>query len=231
MLIRGVDGCKDGWLEITSGPEGDFRSARVLRTVGEMFTPDVGIVAIDIPIGLPSRDERPCDRLARRRLPVGRKSSVFPAPVRAVLNCADHVRANAESIRVAGRGLSKQSFHLLPRIRQVDDHLRDMPATRDRAFEVHPEVSFAQWNGGRAPAFGKATGFGFQERLELTQSCFPGTARRIRDQFPGRAVADDDILDALAALWTAMRLEKGQAQPLDLDRPRDETGLEMNIWV
>ena len=40
--------------------------------------PALGIVAVDIPIGLPDDRPRATDVQARRRLPVGRKSSVFP---------------------------------------------------------------------------------------------------------------------------------------------------------
>src|SRR5579872_2534270 len=40
------------------------------------------------------------------------------------------------------RGLSKQAFHLLPKIRQVDQYLLEHAHDRSRILELHPEVSF-----------------------------------------------------------------------------------------
>ena len=53
------------------------------------------MIAVDMPIGLAERGPRACDIAARRVLPRGRKSSVFPPPRRAMLGCADWAEANA----------------------------------------------------------------------------------------------------------------------------------------
>ena len=42
-------------------------------------------------------------------------------------------------------------------------------------------------------------------------------------------VADDDILDAIAALWTADRAARGKAETLPENPPMDSTGLRMEI--
>jgi predicted RNase H-like nuclease len=42
-------------------------------------------------------------------------------------------------------------------------------------------------------------------------------------------VADDDILDAFAALWTAERITSGVAVTLPENKPLDSTGLPMRI--
>jgi len=43
-------------------------------------------------------------------------------------------------------------------------------------------------------------------------------------------VADDDINDALAALWTAERILEGKAQRIPEMPPNDSCGLRMEMW-
>lgn len=57
----------------------------------------------------------------------------------------------------------------------------------------------------------KKTGFGFVERLALVQAAFGAAAEEIRKKISRNAASDDDILDALAALWTARRIHSGTA--------------------
>jgi predicted RNase H-like nuclease len=79
--------------------------------------------------------------------------------------------------------------------------------------------------------YSKHTGFGFAERFRLVEEAFPGAAARIRNAWPVGAVSDDDILDALAALWTARRLQMGVAVGVGDDQAHDEQGLPMQIWA
>src|SRR4029453_11399500 len=67
-------------------------------------------------------------------------SSVFPAPLRAVLACADHAEACEVSRIASGKALSVQAWNLVPAIRQGDDPLGDPPT--ERMVEVHPELAF-----------------------------------------------------------------------------------------
>lgn len=50
---------------------------------------------IDVPIGLPDRGARECDKAARRRLGPSRGSSVFPAPIRRILAATSYIEACA----------------------------------------------------------------------------------------------------------------------------------------
>src|SRR5688500_20283057 len=102
-----------------------------------------------MPIGLSDDGARACDVAARRRL--GRAgSSVFPAPLRRVLDAADYLDACATSVRHSGKALSKQAWNLVPAIRSLDEALGDPPD--DRVAEVHPELAFrARDDGVAAP--------------------------------------------------------------------------------
>ena len=188
------------------------------------------MIAIDIPIGLGERGPRACDVEARRRLGP-RASSVFPAPVRAALAASTYAEACGRSAAACGRRLSKQTYAILGRIREVDAALRAAPALRERVREAHPELCFAEWNGGRPMAHAKRTAAGLAERRRLVDAAFDGGFDAVRGRFPRALVADDDILDAFATLWTAGRVAAGVAHTVPAVPPRDAAGLPMQMVV
>lgn len=79
--------------------------------------------------------------------------------------------------------------------------------------------------------YAKLSGFGFFERFLLIEHTFPGVAERCRKDHPAKDVSDDDILDALAALWTALRLHASTAVRIGPENARDEVGRPMNMWA
>jgi len=95
--VAGVDGCRAGWLlavaSVAAGrcrpaARGAYRLERleVAATFSEVLSSlaDCELICVDIPIGLSNGPPRECDIAARKMLGA-RRSSVFPAPVRAVL--------------------------------------------------------------------------------------------------------------------------------------------------
>ncbi|MGH8178985.1 MAG: DUF429 domain-containing protein [Steroidobacter sp.] len=227
-LIAGVDGCREGWLAVV-------QRGRELRA---FIAPDLNVllsaipdalIAIDIPIGLPDRGSRDCDLQARKLLGRPRSSSVFPAPIRACLEDAEYSSLCALHRRIDGRGLTKQAFHLLPKIRQVDDFVIRVRDSAARIHEVHPEVSFALWNGGQPMRFNKAQRQGRCERERLIDREWPGQRVRLAQALHGRRYAADDLNDAFAALWSAQRIAAGCAQMLPAEIQRDALGLQMRI--
>ena len=185
--------------------------------VAALRVDDYRIVAIDMPIGLPHDAPRACDSIARRFL--GRRSStVFPAPARACLSATDHADASARSLAAIGRGLPIQSFHLLPKIAEIDAQLT--PAHESRVFEAHPECAFVRMNDGE-PLAPKRTAEGRDHRTTLLSRWFdlPRTPR---------CAAHDDLLDAYAMLWVAERIDRGEHMVFT-DGGRDARGLLMRI--
>lgn len=75
----------------------------------------------------------------------------------------------------------------------------------------------------------KHSRFGFGERLRLVERVFAEAAERIRSAVPRFTASDDDILDPLAALWTARRIQSGTAERLPQFDERDEFGLPMQM--
>ena len=172
----------------------NFRDA-----LAEVLDGRVAAMGVDMPIGLPERGRRAADHEARRRLGP-RRSSVFPTPRRAVLGAVDYADALARSRAIDGTGLSRQAFHLLGRIAEVDDAMT--PELQDRVFECHPETVFARL-AGRPLETTKRTPEGRADRTALLAPHVADIEAIAAARCPG--ARHDDVLDALAVAVTAAR--------------------------
>jgi len=228
-MVAGVDGCRSGWVVATvpAGDEPQAVDVEVVPTLHDVArrieTGRLAAAAVDIPIGLAERGPRPCD-VAARRLLGPRRSSVFPAPARAVLDATSYEEACARSRAVSGRAISKQLFNILPKIREADAALAGRPAARGLLFEMSPELSFTVLAGAPMGA-NKRTAAGRAERIEALHRGLPGIDVPALGT-PGGAHADD-VLDALAGAWTARRVMAGTH--LALGGEPDQTGLPMMV--
>ncbi len=113
----GVDGCPGGWVAAVWKPEESWLSMLVVEHLADLVKgfPDASI-GIDIPVGLSATNPRQCDVEARRLLGAGCASSVFPAPYRGILRLnASHAVTSAKSKEQTCRGISLQTYHLIPR--------------------------------------------------------------------------------------------------------------------
>ncbi len=227
--FAGVDGCRAGWLAaVTSGRSTYIALYSSVRDLLEALPGHV--VLIDMPVGLP-REPRRLEGLARQNM-FGQKSSVFSVPCRQAVNAKSYERAQALNRRHYGKGISKQSFYICPKIREVDRELRRrIEAGEDVAasiFESHPELSFQQLAGGVLPS--KKSAEGGQVRVEILQRLLPGVDKAIekaRDLYPVSAVAHDDILDALVLLAVA----RGKTKVLQHADDVDPHGLPIRMLV
>ncbi len=109
-----------------------------------------------------------------------------------------------------GRGLRRQSWHLVPKIRDVDALLQEVRGARGRLREAHPEVLFHAL-GSSAPL-----------PRQILSAALAAHPRRL--------LARDDVVDALAgavAAWVGrMGLRTLPARP-----PRDGRGRPMEMVV
>jgi len=226
--LVGVDGCPDGWLAVGQTASGAI-TWDVFRSAESLFSAcfKAQVIAIDVPIGIPDSGQRASEAAARALLGA-RASSVFNVPPRPCLETGiDYLEACSRSLTASGKKISKQSFAILPKIADVDALMRTNAFLARRVWEVHPEVSFATWFGGKPARFPKASGFGFAERFQFVEASFPGAARSVREGWKQAQLADDDILDAFAALWTAQRIDQGIALCIGDRSERDPFGLPM----
>lgn len=223
MIVAGADGCRAGWV-ICQRNEGGTLDIRVVKTLAEACE-GLSVLAVDMPIGLCDvpRPGRLCEREARALMP-GKASSVFPTPCRPALTCTTHAEANATSMRL-GVGLNRQTFHLFPKMREIDALMRGSAKLRRIVREAHPELAFTRMNGGKPVLAKKRKPDGFAERLKLLAK----HGLRWKPQ-PIPGAARDDVLDAMAVCRTAMLIAAGAATRLGPARERDRYGLPMNIW-
>ncbi len=224
-MLAGIDGYKNGWvaaIELRPG-ETVMRAYPNFRSI--LDDGSLTLVVIDIPIGLLDHGPRTCDVEARRLLGRARGSSVFPSPLRSMLDAGTWEEACRRRVEKEGKKCSKQVAGILPKIREVDEGMT--PAAQHRLREGHPELCFTMMNQGKPMSFNKRTKQGQEERVTLLLHHFPDLHMQLR-RVSGAGV---DILDAYACLWTARRVRQGKATSLTADTEVDRKGLKAEIIV
>ena len=187
-------------------------------------------IFVDIPIGLPhDRDERPCDKKARRKLGRPRSSSVFRSPVRKALKADCYEEAKRISREETGKAVARQTFEIMNKIKEVDELLRGCDKARRVVREVHLRGLFlgAQRRAVHAPQEGEPEGL--TERLAVLQHVRPSVCdefEKIKKCFRRNKVKKDDILDAMVATVTA---SANELQTLPVSPDRDRCDLPMEI--
>lgn len=226
MLVAGVDGCRAGWVAFKVEVPSLTTSVDVvdLPDVLSKRPTELFCIAIDIPIGLLD-GSRACDKAARKLLGQPRGSSVFAAPCRAALAAKSHAASSSINRKKTTRGLSQQAWGIAPKIKQVDDAITS--ECQRWALEVHPEVCFWALNQHRPMAHNKKTKGGAAERVVLLRRAFPQIETHLANR--PRAVGADDLLDAAAAAWTALRWYRNEAKCVCTPE-RDAKHLSVAIW-
>ncbi len=235
--VVGVDGCRAGWVAVALPAESGqpLRPAPVFVAKSfretRRWCDEIGALAVgvDMPIGLPANGQRDSDGLARRRLGP-RRSSFFPTPAHAVLGAESWDEALALSRQASGKGISKQAFNLMPKVRQIRSVIR--PADQPRFSEVHPETSFAVMaaQAGVAPLQPKKMSEGKRQRQGLLASELGEVvAQAALNHDRAAGASDEDVLDALAAAWTARRMVSGEAEVLGVGIDPDGFALTVTV--
>lgn len=233
----GIDACPGGWIAARAGDAGDVEFSLHADIAGcWRGNRGAALQLIDIPIGLGS-GRRACDMAAKRLL--GRHNSrVFLTPPRRSVEAGGYAEANTISREQCGLGVSKQCWNILPKVRQVDAFLAATPEARGVLRECHPEVCLAALNSENAEprpiAANKKSDEGAEIRMTLIAGHLPGAPAALRialTAFPKGSVARDDLVDALAALVTALGImrEPDSLRTLPESPPLDERGLAMEM--
>lgn len=228
--VLGVDGCRGGWIAVRWA---DSVSHHFCRSFAEVIAMDATVIAVDMPIGFPQGSGREAERDVRQRLGE-RQSSVFSVPSRAAVMCADYREACAANLAASDppRKVSKQIFHIFPKMREIDGIMT--PELQSRVVEVHPELAFWAMNGEASLALPKkvrgqphAPGLELRKAL-LARAGFP-LAGLPAATYRRADVGADDLIDACACAWSAKRIAEGRAVSFPADPPRDARGLRMAI--
>ena len=227
----GIDGCPSGWFYVGTDIDGkcQFGVLENFSDIG-LFTNYAKLILVDIPIGLLSsgNPRRLCDTAARKAISP-RGSSVFPAPARAALREHSYAEGSEANRQAVGKKLSKQTWNIVPKIREVDDYMRSQDL-QAKVREMHPEVAFWALNDRKPLHFGKKKQEGREERLEILTRFLPSAAdcyENALNAYKRKDVAADDILDAMVGAVTAMHYPEIKTLP---EKPiTDEEGLVMEI--
>lgn len=204
--MLGVDGARGGWVGVRwDGEELSCLFEASLADLVDAAGP-IAMAAVDMPIALVVEGTREAEDLARRVLGP-RRSSLFQSPCLGALDFADddYAGANAWSKATVGRGLSKQAWFLVPKIREV----RAVAASSEVPIrEAMPELSFRAMLGDVVP-HPKTTWSGQALRRRLLADHGLDLPD---DPGPAGRVAPDDLLDAAALAWSARRIAGGVAE-------------------
>lgn len=161
--VLGVDACPAGWIGVwLDGDTGQTvigpRIGDLVEALGQARQP--AVIAIDIPIGLPTDGVREADKAARRQLK-GKASSVFNTLPRAVYEAETYAEARSRCVELTGRSTSSQGWRFGPKVLEVADRMTADPELD--VIEAHPELTIcstrprrpgppiASWRGWRGP--------------------------------------------------------------------------------
>lgn len=207
----------------------------VVPSIAEALTlgGEDALVAVDMPIGLLDAYQqggRECDRRTRAMLGP-RGSSVFPAPVRPAIFADSYAEAceRSRSSAPGARALSKQSFGLAPKIREIDALLQAVPALTTRIVETHPEVAFLALAGEPLPP--KKHEDGRSRRIAILQALGIPDPTTLPPDGPKSKYNADDLIDAAVCLVVAREVARGLAVPVPEAPPLDRFGIPMQILM
>ncbi len=236
MFYVGADGCKKGcWFAVKLSERNNWE-INLFPNIEELWKEykDAELILLDIPIGLPHRDYnvRSCDIEARKRLGE-RWHSLFLAPCRHAVYSDNYKRASEINKEEIDRGLPIQTWCIIPRIKEVDQLLRNDKTARARIREIHPEVCFWVLNGKSPMGYSKKEKDqkGIQERKRVLISVYPDSEAIFKcaeQKYLRKEVARDDILDALVAAVTAYKGRRGLKSIPEVSEC-DEHGLPMEM--
>jgi predicted RNase H-like nuclease len=164
-------------------------------------------------IGLPAAGTRRPEDLAVREFVGKRRNSVFFTSSAELLEKATPAEANALARAQGWPGIAAQTFTLKKQPLAV----QPLASANERIWEVHPEVSFAEANGGVPLEWSKTSWNGAALRpriLELHGITVP------EDLGPAGAADVPDVLDAVIAAWSADRIARGEGQSFPVGAER-----------
>ena len=229
--VAGIDGSKGGWVCV-SGYENNYKELKFekLKEFDDIKSKDFNLVLVDIPIGLDidlKKGGRIVDKLARKEL-LTNKSSIFNAPSRLVLEAKNYEEANKIN-KNKGMGLSKQSWNLVKKIKEVDEFIRN--SNKTAIFESHPEIIFQVMKKDKVSTK-KKNDEGIIERRNLLEKnefnkVFLDRNLSAKDSFYKK----DDFIDACSLFWSANRAIAKTEVKIPNDIVLDSEGIIMQIKV
>ncbi|AFG36848.1 DUF429 domain-containing protein [Spirochaeta africana] len=267
--VIGIDAASGGWVVARISRDGqwelDFIESRYDSKTDEVYLPSSlveymvtnRLSLIDMPVGLVSRDavvdgslspemavhrEDAIRRLLRERVPNGGRfsNSVFPTPVSEAVYASDYESGAAVNKEALGKSISRQTWNLVYRIKQVQAILQVVPGIVGTLLESHPETVYRllhAGSGAEASLASKRTQEGIEQRLNLLEQVLPGAQAAFDDAWHhwGKDVRAqrDDAADAMVlALCAYAGQQQGKLYtPVVMDGSLREASLPLQDFT
>lgn len=231
----GVDGCKEGYVAVNITD--DSFNIDIFKSIEEICFKyrESKSVIIDMPIGLPENEKDIRPEAYARKILSSRASCVFNVPCRQAVYKNEYHEANEINKRILGKGLSKQSFAIFNKIREIDEFLHKESGFKNKIIEGHPEVCFAMLNyneGSNKPIYeNKKTKEGIQKRLDLLEKYYDKTREIENMIFSDSKLSKikDDVIDALCLAVVGRLGIKNGFKTLPENPMKDDRGIEMQM--
>lgn len=233
-IYTGIDGCKGGWIIATFDGEKLLVIYAATLELAIKHLANSSLICIDMPMGLPETIEnnRKCDTLLRKELGYPFNSSVFNVPCRQAVYAKSYTEANAINKQILLKGLSKQSWNICSKIRELDQFLIHHPEFCSIMKESHPELCFKNINQG-ALSDKKRKPEGFEERLKLLNKQIENASHlflKARSEIKRTLAADDDILDAIVLHLNAQKILQAKFIQFPAEITKDSKGISMVVY-
>lgn len=235
MKVVGIDGCPAGWIAIIC-KDSDW-SYGVFSSIEELVfeISDADYYLIDMPMGLGDNNITRNLDSSMKKLLRPRHSTIFQAPCRQVLDAENYNDANRINRHILGKGLTIQSWNIVPKIREIDDFLRNTDTFRERFYESSPELCFAGFNDGEPLKTKKSRPEGKTERKSIiSKTVSSSLSTKLIDEilykYRRYQVRLDDILDAFIlciAGWQGAA--NGFKEIINDNYPEDSFGVPLRI--
>lgn len=231
----GVDGCRNGWVAVNI-TKGDFEIG-IFNKIGDIFIKYKASdsIVVDMPIGLPEskKDIRP-EKEARKILS-SRSCCIFNVPCRQAVYQREYPKANKINRKFLGKGLSKQSFNISKKIREIDEFLNKSSEYKNKILEGHPEICFAVFNSDKnlpRPIYeNKKTEEGMKKRLKILNKYYNKTkdVKNAIQSDPKLNSIGDDVIDALCLAVAGVYGCKNGFETIPKNPSKDSRGIIMQM--
>ena len=228
----GIDGCRGGWVfAYRLDEKWKIEFYRNLEDA-DMLIEKSEVICIDMPMGLPetARQERECDTLLRKLLGYPFSSTVFNVPCRQSVYADNYEDANELNKEILGKGLSKQSWNISSKIKELDIYIKDHNEMILNFRECHPELAFKCLKGSLLQ-HKKKMNEGIQERIHILKRYSKlketGIFKLVETS---SAIKKDDILDAMVLSLTAQGMTTNRYATLPENIPYDSCKIPMAVY-
>lgn len=224
MAVAGIDRWRGGWIvaELDDTELTLWATARIESACERLAHHEA--VTIDMPIALAPHGTREAESLMRSALGASARS-VFTSPTRSASLAVSQSDATEINRANGGPGISAQAFGLFASIRELRAALTG--PRFEHWWETHPETAFALMND-EVPMASKKSAVGVGQRLVHLRSHLP-LLDDVLLTSPEK-VPVDDVLDAIAAAWSARRIATGIATIYG-PPGRDDEGFAFGIRI